>query len=394
MDANNRRARETHEATVWWTLLGSKPPAEVSQADREQFTKWLRESPLHVAELLRVAHVHDSLERFKLWGEIPLESQSESDDIATLPIPLHLRGAGQRNVRRMRELTGNSGLPLDQRTEGHRCWSKRARRWIAAASLAVVVIATAWLAQHLGDTTVRTERAERREVMLSDGSVVSLEPETMLRVNLTKSYRNVSLDHGRALFHVAKDPARPFIVHSGKADVRAVGTVFGVERESLDVVVTVSEGKVAVVPVATRGAGSQRQTPAIIPPREISTGPSSAPALASGQPGEVYLVANQQIRVKKSGEASPIEQVDSNRALAWSAGRLVFDATPLEEVATQFNQYNHVQLRISGSDLARRPVSGVFQASDPETLIAFISAGAHVNVERQGRDAIVISAAP
>src|SRR5260370_42220973 len=92
MDANDRRARATEEATQWWTRLGTKAPADVSETDREEFTQWLRESPLHVAELLQVAHVHDALERFKLWDEIPLETQSEDNNITALPSPIRVGG--------------------------------------------------------------------------------------------------------------------------------------------------------------------------------------------------------------------------------------------------------------------------------------------------------------
>src|SRR5882672_7627354 len=74
MDANDRRARATDEAAQWWTRLGTQAPADVSEADREEFTQWLRESPLHVAELLQVAHVNDTLERFKLWDEVSIST--------------------------------------------------------------------------------------------------------------------------------------------------------------------------------------------------------------------------------------------------------------------------------------------------------------------------------
>jgi transmembrane sensor len=72
----------------------------------------------------------------------------------------------------------------------------------------------------------------------------------------------------------------------------------------------------------------------------------------------------------------------------------VFDSTPLSEVADEFNRYNRVQLHINGPDLAHRTISGVFRASDPETLIDFIGAGAHVVVTRQGNEEIVISPGP
>ncbi len=56
----------------------------MSLSDRESFTEWLRESPLHVSEFLRVAHVHDSLERFKLWSQVEVGAIGEPDNVVQL----------------------------------------------------------------------------------------------------------------------------------------------------------------------------------------------------------------------------------------------------------------------------------------------------------------------
>jgi transmembrane sensor len=310
----------------------------VSEADREEFTQWLRESQLHVAELLHVAHVHDALERFKLWDEIPLETPAEGDNVNVLPAPTGDRGARKWGW-------GTAGL--------------------IATAACVIAIGLGWLTLYSGTKTLETDRAERREVVLKDGSVLSLDPETQMQISFGRHQRAVTLTRGRALFHVAKDPTRPFIVSTGDTQVRVVGTTFGVERQDQNTIVTVSEGKVAVVP-------------------------TSQPQSADAQP----LIANQQITVRKSGVATSVREVDSSRALAWSQGRLIFDSAPLEEVAKEFNHYNRMQLRIVSSELAQRTVSGVFRASDPQTLIDFISAGARVVVTRKGDEEIVISPAP
>ena len=340
MDASDRRARATEEATQWWSRLGTKPPAEVSDKDREEFTRWLRESQLHVAELLHVAHVHDALERFHLWDEVPFEPDADGSNVQELPTAA--AGAARTDARTRRRGTG----------------------LLIAASIGVIAMAVGWLVLFSGVKTLTTERAERREVVLTDGSVVNLDPETQLQVELGRQQRSVALLHGRALFQVAKDPSRPFIVRAGDTQVRVIGTTFGVEQGEQSTIVTVSEGK-------------------------VEAGPSQAANAAN-----VFLTANQQITVRKSGGAAKVRQVDSSRALAWSQGRLIFDSTPLSEVTAQFNRYNRVQLQINSPELARRTVSGVFRASDPQTLIDFISAGAHVVVTRKDDEEVVITPAP
>lgn len=337
MDTNDRRARATHEATQWWNRLSIQKPTEASQSERELFTEWLRESPLHVAEFLRVGHVHDSLERFKLWSEVEVGGAETPDNI------VHLRDADGRLLE-----------PIEEANGGREARS-RVRTWAIAASSCLIAILGAWFALGLRGDVIESKLAERRQVMLEDGTVVQLEPETRLRVKFEEKLRRVELEHGRALFRVAKNPQRAFLVSADQTSVRAVGTAFGVESGLRGVVVTVAEGKVAVT--------------------------ESPKAQAGG--GEIFLTAGQQVTVQDSGAVAPVRVVDTTRALAWAQGQLVFENDTLADVVREFNRYNRVQLSIDDAQLAARKVSGVFEATDSETLLAFIrESGNEVSITR------------
>src|SRR5215468_2865047 len=117
MDANERRERATAEASFWWHQLATRMPAHVSDPDRRQFTQWLRESPLHVAEMLHIAHVHDALERFKLWDEIAADDTAETGNV----IPFEALAATQRPA-----------VPKKRRAPG----------WAMAAGVALIAVAT------------------------------------------------------------------------------------------------------------------------------------------------------------------------------------------------------------------------------------------------------------
>ena len=366
MSAHNRE-RETDEAARWWVRLGTRPPHEISQEDREEFTRWLRESPLHVAEMLHVAHVHDALEHFKLWEEIPV-TLGEDDD---------------RTVVSIREGSDNPSLRSALRDPAQRRVRSGRTLFAIAASAAALAVTTFILLPRLYGHVIATDLAERREVMLEDGSTVRLEPETALRVRIEAHERHVTLSRGRALFRVAKDPSRPFLVAANDTVVRAVGTAFGVEHKKQSIVVTVSEGKVAVL----GNDAAQREMKAT---NESRPDAPSASARAMAQI-PIFLTAGQQVTVQDSGATAGVHVVDTARALAWTEGRLVFDSAPLSEVVDEFNRYNHLQLRVEGPELARRPVSGTFEASDPETLIAFIRTGAHVTVTREGLQQVLIT---
>jgi transmembrane sensor len=330
MESSDRRRRVSEEATQWWLQLQGQ---ELSRDRREAFVDWLRESPVHVAEMLRVASVHNALEQFESWTRIATEG-SGSDEVV---VALHAGDAAASTKPR---------------------WLRNS--WPIAAAVAGLALVTVLLLPVLRGQVMETDRGERREVVLADGSVVQIDPESRLRVRFEEHTRRVVLDSGRALFKVARNPDRPFLVEADATTVRAVGTAFGVERRPQGVVVTVSEGKVAIEGKA-----------AVVAP--------------------AFLTANEQVTVSAGGSATPVRKVDSARALAWADGRLNFENTPIGEVVAQFNRYNSIQLHVEDEDLARRPISGVFNAANPESFIAFIEATTAVRIERGSDGDIVIA---
>jgi transmembrane sensor len=346
MESTERRRRVNEEATEWWLMLQAQ---EMSRQQREAFVDWLRESSVHVAEMLRVASVHGALEQFENWVQIATEGSGGDDQVV---IPLHDRGdTASEKPRRLR------------------------RSWPIAAAVAGLALATALLLPALRGQVMETDRGERREVVLADGSVVQIDPESRLRVRFEEHARRVVLDSGRALFHVARNPNRPFLVEADATTVRAVGTAFGVERKEQGVIVTVSEGKVAIEGKGTISAPASQRTPS---------------GVEVGEP-RLFLTANEQVTVSSAGSAPQVRKVDSTRALAWAEGRLNFENTPIREVIVQFNRYNSIQLHVADDELARRTISGVFNAANPESFIAFIQVTTSVHVERDSNGDVVIS---
>lgn len=225
--------------------------------------------------------------------------------------------------------------------------------------------------------TLVAKAGEWREVRLPDGTQVRLAPQSHLEVHFTAHERDVLLTDGDGLFHVAKDPAKPFVVVSGRTRVRAVGTVFGVEHDSGAIVVTVEEGRVAV-------AETLRPLPA--PPLD-----QIEPVLEPIPMTEISVGADQQIVVPAAGPISAIRKVDSRRELAWAEGRLIFDNESVGEVVRRFNRFNRLQLKIADPALANKPVTAVFDAADPEAFISFLESVADVRVTRASPNEILIA---
>ncbi|MGC4030040.1 MAG: FecR domain-containing protein [Steroidobacteraceae bacterium] len=314
-----RRERAAEQAAE--SLL--VPPEAMSPQQRAELVDWLCESPVHVAEMLRVSRVHAALQVYRGW-------EQHSPDCS----------APAASVLEFRSRTPE----VQQGTNrGHRRMT-----WAAAAALVMMLVGAAWLMLRSGPMTLQTLPGERRELTLADGSVVDLAPASELKVRLGVSERSLWLVRGEAFFHVRKDPRRPFVVAVDDMHVRAVGTAFGVRREGQGAVVTVLEGRVSV---------SNRLTGAAV------QAPDSA----------VLVGANEQLRIAQRGVSpGPVRHVDATAESAWTSGELVFDDQPVEEVVRRFNAYNRTQIIIDDPQLGERRVSGVFRTSDPESFVSFL----------------------
>jgi transmembrane sensor len=188
-------------------------------------------------------------------------------------------------------------------------WRRRWRMYggIAAAAAAIVIL-FAVLASRPHEFATKT--AERHIAALNDGSQVELNAQTTLVVEFSRAERRVRLSRGEALFTVAKDTTRPFLVETPSGVVRVTGTVFNV-RAARDkrVEVTVLEGNVRVRP-------------------------TKAPTEAALTPGRQALLASENITVRDLPEGA------AQDAVAWRQGQVVFDDAPLREVLERFSAYH------------------------------------------------------
>jgi len=345
------------EASTWFVEMSE---GEVLAEARREFDDWLRASPEHVRAYLKVA---------ALWEDAPRLPRLEPAERE------RLFGAARREAHI---------APLDRiptmiapPPERHRRPQVLRRHPLLAGSLLLGLTALAfWTNAQRG--LYATGIGEQRSITLSDGSLIELDAHSRVRVELSPSLRAIELLEGQALFHVAKDHARPFIVRTGTASVRAVGTQFDVYRRAADTVVTVVEGQVAVSADASERFSGAPATPG--PPSSTTPSPSRA---ADEQP--TPLSAGQQLTL--SPHARPLPQAaDVAAALAWTERKLIYASSPLAQVVDEYNRYHEKPLRIRDEALEQMQVSGVFSASDDAALLAFLRAQPNVSVHDTDRD--------
>lgn len=330
--------RITLEAAQWLMELETD-----SAARREAFVQWLRRSPEHIEEFLAVSGLS-----VKLDGIDPQRRIDIDELLAELPANVVELSASARPSHAYADRT--------QRF-------KWAAGLAAACVLVAVLVVVRWSA--LGSETYLTRLGEQRTVRLEDGSLVSMNTQSRIEVNFSEHVREVKLLDGEALFSVEHDAQRPFRVLSGSTTVQAIGTQFNVYRSDAGTKVAVVEG---IVQVTTEAPSA--------------SAPSTTEVAASRRVG-----AGEQVEINSGGLAAP-EQTDVANAIAWRERRLVFRDKPLTAVAAEFNRYNSTQFEIDG-DVAAEPLTGVFAADRPESLVLFLAKDPSLQVERQGDKFIV-----
>jgi transmembrane sensor len=148
-----------------------------------------------------------------------------------------------------------------------------------------------------------------------------------------------------------------------------VGTQFNVDMRSTGTTVTVVEGQVAVDKISSNSiVGAQI--------RHGGTGNASE---------ALILGANDRIVITPSGLGAPQHAVNVAASVAWTQRQLMFEHRPLSEVAEEFNRYNKDRIDIDSAELKRQEVTGVFEAKDPASFVAFLSSIPGVEI-REGAD--------
>lgn len=84
------------------------------------------------------------------------------------------------------------------------------------------------------------------------------------------------------------------------------------------------------------------------------------------------------------GSESSSKVIDDGIVVAVTEGRLVFDNTRIGDAVEVFNRYNAIQLHVADAQLAQQRISGVFEATRPESFVAFLQSVVKVRVSHDG----------
>jgi transmembrane sensor len=217
------------------------------------------------------------------------------------------------------------------------------RGWLAAGGLAAAAaVALAVIPfSAIGPVTqsFATGKGEHRTVKLADGSTIELNAGTRLSVTLGRHDRRVAMPEGEALFDVAADKARPFLIDAGDRTVRVVGTRFDVRRRGAELSVTVERGVVEVAPSGEAAGKTFRLHP------------------------------GQRLDTAQGAAAVQLSLADPQAVEAWRTGRLIYRDQPLGDVVADLNEQFQRPIILEDAALAQVRVSGVLVLDDQAAVI-------------------------
>jgi transmembrane sensor len=234
----------------------------------------------------------------------------------------------------------------------------------AAASAAVVVAPKLKL---FWEADYRTAAGEQSDIVLPDGTQVTLNTDSALALHFRPNLRRVELLQGEAFFDVQTHQEAPFRVTAfgGAADINH-GTL-AVRALDDEAVITMMQGGASV------------------------SSPGIDQSLPFSSDKAVRLAAEQQIRYLRGNAPAAATAVDIQQALAWRTGRVIFDGKPFAEAMAELGRYVPERILLADRSRSSDPVSAVFSIRQAFDAISALADTQGLTVRRIPRMMIVVS---
>ena len=175
----------------------------------------------------------------------------------------------------------------------------------------------------------------RSHILLPDGSDLWLNAESKIRYSIpfTRENRRVELT-GEAFLKVVKNENAPFIVNAGAATVKVLGTQFNVkaypEDEQLEIALT--EGSIEF------------------------TG-----TVADGKKATATLIASDFLAMNKATGEVRLENKNLNMHVSWVKNIIIFDETPMPEVAKTLERWYGVKVVVADAEINKYRFNTTFE---------------------------------
>lgn len=265
------------------------------------------------------------------------------------------------NIRRMYKEAGIlRGSPAVRRIPGavEKPQQRTAPKYAMAAALGALIVASAVILVRLERTPIEavllaSRLGEIREVPLTDGSKVTLDTESRVRVEAERHHRSATLETGRARFAITPGEA-PFLIDVANARISTNGAIIDVARDG-------SGARVDII--------------------------SGAAYVSEADSGDVRVSAQRTVALSPARQPTvrPLQ-----RRADWTKGLLEFSATPLFQVAEVANRYSARKIILADRSIAGLRVTGVYKSGDSAALARSLAAALSLTLEIRADGTVVL----
>lgn len=295
-------------------LMTRKLSGEASQVELDELTALLSADPA----------LKDEADIYKRYWEQQQQEQNATTELALQKV-LNEINAGNE----MSDYPSEIGV-------------RKIPAWKIAARIAATVVLVAGLGigaykifmgspvdkpQQNGLVQKQNAKGIKSTIALADGSKIWLNADSKVQYPalFTGNTREVYLN-GEAFFDIAKNPAKPFIIHLSNGTVRVLGTSFNIKAYDNEPVVetSVSTGKVAFIPRLKNN-------------RKADT---------------VFLTPDSKVVYRLDEEKITTAATISSEDKAWTEGRLIFRSMLFDEIAVELERNFGKKVAARGSRIS------------------------------------------
>jgi transmembrane sensor len=263
----------------------------------------------------------------------------------------------------------NKVADMERKEKRGRLIGMKKRELLRYAAVLVPLIVMTWIGaavyrnahQHtktasLNTITKENSKANRSTFILSDGTTVHLGRGSKLKFpEIFADTREVELE-GEAYFDVAKNAAKPFIIHAGQIDTKVLGTSFRIRSfDSSDIEVGVATGKVEV----------SKNMP--------------------GSGSSVLAVLTKGMKMNYSSNKAVVAAVNPTELEEWKTGILSFEATTTADVVKVLQRSYDIDFEFKDPALRSIPLTLSVRDTMPADKVAkILSLTGGFNYEKVG----------
>lgn len=367
-----------------WTLLSRKLSGEATSSELSELNTFIHSNP----------GIDLTLPIIEEFWTVPIEKE---DDFLEATYHLHLNRLKEKghDLRSNKEEAHSFFMQIPP-TPGRK---KKFKKLFLASSLAIAVVlpGLGYLLNNRHDTTpaenkvntseVSTKNGSRTKIQLPDGTSVWLNGSSKLvydNSHFGEHFREVTLT-GEGYFDVVKNPAKPFIIHTNKMDIKVMGTAFNVKcypgekntETSLvhgSIEVTLKDRLEKIILKPNEKLVISNEENGVVKTGNISKDQKQIPS------GPIIAVSHLTIVPKDNSIAET----------AWVENKLVFSDEPFEDIALKMERWYGVQIIFANDMLKSIHMTGNFEKETVYEALNALQIATPFNY-RINKDNIIIS---